>query len=179
MKNFTVLLGLALLGACSSDDKAGSGSGGKVITANDFEESAGWNVDPAMLDRGRAHSGQYAIKVDKDHEFSLGFDMALGQATPAKIKTVHLEGWAFRVGDNSTGILGVQVMDVNNPGQQVFGDGIKIAEVVKSKGKWEQISKDITLPDNITAAQHLRVSLWRADGTDAVLVDDVKLSIKE
>lgn len=179
MKNFTVLLGLALLSACSSDDKAGgSTSGEKVITFNDFESSAGWNVDPGMLDRGRAHSGLYAIKADKDHEFSLTFDMALGQATPAKIKTVHLEGWAFRAGNGSTGILGVQVMDAQNPGQQTFGDGIKIGEVVKTTGKWEQISKDITLPDNITAAQHIRLSLWRADGSDAVLVDDVKLSIK-
>lgn len=178
MKNLTVLLGLALLGGCSSDEStSGSTSGEKIITANDFESVAGWNVDPNMLERGRAHSGQYAIKVDKDREFSLTFDMALGQATPTKIKTVHLEAWAFLPSNRSTGQLGVQVMDAANA-QQVFGDAIKLGEVVKSYNKWVLVSKEIALPDNITAGQHIRVSLWRADATDAVLIDDVKLSIK-
>ncbi|GAB2795276.1 hypothetical protein HNQ93_002981 [Hymenobacter luteus] len=179
MKKFTVLLSLAVLGACSSDEKAStSASDAKTITFNDFESVAGWNVDPALLDRGRAHSGKYAIKVDKDREFSLTFDMALGQATPTKIKTVHLEAYAFLPSDKATGMLGVQVMDDTNT-QQLFGDGIRLGEAVKSYGKWVPVSKDITLPENITAAQHLRLSLWRADASDYVLIDDVKLSIKE
>ncbi|MCA8832425.1 hypothetical protein [Hymenobacter pini] len=178
MKKITVLLALVGLSACSSEDKASSNTDGKLITANDFESSAGWNVDPNLLDRGRAHSGQYAIKVDQNREFSLTFDMALGQATPTKIKTVHLEAWAFLPSDKATGMLGVQVMDDTNS-KQVFGDGIRLGDVVKSYGKWTQVSKDINLPADITAAQHIRVSLWRADASDFVLVDDVKLSIKE
>ncbi|GAB3861133.1 hypothetical protein GCM10028822_40140 [Hymenobacter terrigena] len=177
MKKYIVLLSLGLLSACSSDTKSTSASGDKIITANDFESTAGWDVSPTMLDRGRAHSGKYAIKVDKDHEFSLTFDTPLGQASPTKIKTVHLEAWAFLPSDKSTGVLGVQIMDANN--QQVFGDGIKLGEVVKSHNKWVQVGQDFVLPDNITAAQHIRMSLWRADASDQVLVDDVKLSIKD
>ncbi|RPD46153.1 hypothetical protein DNI29_14190 [Hymenobacter sediminis] len=179
MKQLILLLGLMALGACSADQKAGSGlSGAKIITANDFESTAGWNVDPGYLDRGRAHSGQYAIKVDQGHEFSLTFDMVLGQATPTKIKVVNLEAWAFLPSERATGMLGIQIMD-SGTGQQVFGDGIRLGEVVKSYGEWVHISKDITLPDNITAIQHIRLSLWRADASDYVLVDDVKLSVKE
>lgn len=178
MKKIALLLGLAGLGACSgSDTGSDSSSNDKVITANDFESAAGWNVDPNLLDKGRAHSGQYAIKVDQNHEFSLTFDSALGLVTPTKIKTIHLEAWAYLLSDKSTGILGVQIMEPTGS-EQVFGDGIKLGEEVKSYNKWVKVSKDFALPDNITAAQHVRLSLWRADATDQILVDDVRLSIK-
>jgi hypothetical protein len=38
------------------------------------------------------------------------------------------------------------------------------------------VTKDFTLPDNITSNQHLRFFVWRADATDEVLVDDVQMS---
>ena len=182
MKKFTLLLSLVslgCLGACSSDNTSGGNSNERVITANDFESTAGWNVDPTLLEHGKAHSGQYAIKVDKDHEFSLTFDMALGQATPSKIKTVHLEGWAYLTSEKSSGVLGLQIMGGPTNSDMVYGDGIRLADVVKSYNKWVLVSKDITLPDNITAVQHVRISLWRADATEPVLVDDLRLTIKD
>lgn len=177
MKKFTVVLGLALLTACSSNDSASATSDAKTITANDFESQPGWNADVNAFDKGRAHSGQYAIKVDKDHEFSLTFDMPLGKATPSKVKTVHLEAWAYLPSSKSTGMLGIQIMGLD--GNQVFGDGIRLGDVVKTYGKWTKVEKDIALPDNITALNHIRMSLWRADATDEVLVDDINLSVKE
>src|SRR6476469_8251778 len=160
MKKFTAVLGLSLLAACSSNENVASASDGKTITANDFESLAGWNIDMGLLDKGRAHSGDYAIKVNKDHEFSLTFDMLLGQATPSKIKKVRLEGWAYLPSDKATGQLGMQIMGPNGS-DQLFGDGIRLADVVKTYGKWTKVEKDITLPDNITALDHIRMSLWR------------------
>ena len=180
MKIATVSLGLLLLlsAACSSDNSSGAAKD-KIITSNDFESTSGWSVDPNLLYRGRAHSGQYAIKVDGEHEFSLTFDMPLAQATPTKIKTVHLQAWALLPNDKATAQLGVQVMKPEDLSQQVFGEGINLNEVVKTYNEWVKVSKDITLPDDITPLQHLRVTLWRAGSNEQVLVDDVELSIKE
>ncbi|MDQ2794691.1 MAG: hypothetical protein M3Y12_11900 [Bacteroidota bacterium] len=178
MKKITALLSLSLLAACSSKDDAANAAGDKIITANDFESLAGWNIDMSLLDAGRAHSGKYAIKVNKDHEFSLTFDMVLGQATSSKIKTVHLAGWAFLPSDKATGMLGVQVMGPDGA-TQLFGDGIRLGDAVKSYGKWVKVDKDIVLPETISALDHIRLSLWRADASDEVLVDDVQLSIKD
>jgi len=179
MKTYIGLLGLALLASCSSDDQGDLKVDEKTITANNFESSAGWGgVDPTSLDRGHAHSGQYAIKVDGNREFSLTYDAALGLASPKKFKKVLLEGWVYMPSDRSTGILGIQVTNAED-GKEVFGDGIKMRETVKLYKKWVKVSKEFTLPDNINATQHLKISLWRADASDAVLVDDIKLSIVE
>lgn len=181
MKQLAGILCLAGLGACSADAPADSVVDANTITFNTFEGGGGWSNDagrndPTLLAKGRAHSGQYAIKVDQNHEFSLTFDMALGLISRHKFKTVRLDAWAFMPSDKATGILGLQVME---PGtnQQTYGEGIKLKDAVHTYRKWVPVSKEFTLPDNITLAQHLRLSLWRADASDEVLIDDVKLSI--
>ncbi|WP_400192621.1 hypothetical protein [Hymenobacter sp. B81] len=178
MKAHIGLLGLLVLGACSSDNQTGPKAGEKIITFNDFESLAGWNNDPAALDKGRAHSGQYAIKVDGNREFSLTFNMPLGAVSPQKFKTVVLDAWAYLPSEKATGVLGVQIVNPET-NQQVMGEGIKLGDEIKSYKKWMPVRKEITLPDNITPTQYIRLSLWRADASDVVLVDDVKLSIKE
>ncbi|MDO7847948.1 hypothetical protein Q5H92_16400 [Hymenobacter sp. M29] len=174
MKKFTLLFGLTLLAACSSEDKAVDD---KIITKNDFEALAGWNTDPAALFRGKAHSGRYALKVDKDHEFSTTFEMALGYISPTRVKAIHLEAWVLLPSDKATGVLGVQVIEPET-GKEVFGGGIRVAEVVKARGKWEKVEADYTLPENTTPTQRLRLSLWRANASDQVVIDDVTLSVK-
>ncbi len=174
--------GLALLAACHAGPAAEAGIDANTITFNNFEAGGGWSNDairndPNLLEKGRAHSGQYAIKVDKDHEFSLTFDMALGQIQTHKFKTVHLDAWAFLPSDKATGVVGLQVME-HGTNKEVYGDGLKLGEVVKTYNEWVPVSKDFTLPDNITLNQHLRLSLWRANASETVLLDDVKLSVK-
>ena len=180
MKKINALLGLSLLAALAacSGDEAVNKFDPKLITSNDFESVAGWGVDPTMLERGRAHSGRYALKADATHEYSLGYSTLLGQASPTKIKTLHLEAWAFLPSQRSGGILGVQVMSVADPSKEAGSGGIKLGEVVKTYNKWVQVSTDFTLPADVTAAQVLRMALWRGSGEE-VLVDDVVLSIKE
>jgi hypothetical protein len=178
MKKITVLLSLGLLASCSSDGTSTTQKE-KIITSNDFESVVGWNSNAGTIDKGRAHSGKYAIKVDQDHEFSLTFDMPLGEATPSKLKALHLKAWAFLPSEKASGILGIQIMEPGTDVKQIYGDGIKLGEAVKSYNKWVEVEKDFVLPDNITADQHVRLSLWRAGASEQVLVDDIELSIKE
>jgi len=183
MKKIAALLGLSLLGACSSDNATGPAIDANTITFNNFEAGGGWSNEPnrnnpSLVAKGKAHSGQYALRVDKDHEFSLTFDMPLGQISTSKFKTVHLEAWVYMASDKATGTIGLQIMKPDG-GEAVGGDDLKFRDVVKDYGKWVMVTKDFTLPDNITAAQHLRVFMWRADASEEVLLDDVKLSIKD
>ena len=178
MKNVFLLLGLAWLGACSADKKTADAAGATVVAFNDFESGGGWLPDPTLGAKGQAHSGQYAMLVDKDHEFSLTFRSTLGLLSPRKFKKLRLEAWAYMPTEAATGNLGIQVMDASNQ-KQVYGDGISFRTAIQDYGKWVPISKDFTLPDNITANENLRMFLWRADAQGEVLVDDIKLSILE
>ncbi|UOQ73507.1 hypothetical protein [Hymenobacter cellulosilyticus] len=178
MKAYIGLLGLALLGACSSDKDTDLKIDDKTITTNDFESLAGWNTDPTTLDKGRAHSGQYAIIVDGNREFSVTYNAPLAQISNRKFKKVLLEGWVFLPSERATGVLGIQIVDAET-GKEAFGDGIKLGDEVKTYKKWVPVKKEFTLPDNITAVQHMKMSLWRASASDFILADDVKISIVE
>lgn len=182
MKKLLVLSSLGLLSACSSGTTTKPVIDDKTITYNDFEAGGGWSNnpggnDPTAVAKGQAHSGQYAIKVDNNREYSLTFAMPLGKISSSKFKTLHFEAWAFMPTDKATANIGLQI--INPDGQPAYGDGLRLRDVVKSYGKWMPISKNFVLPDNITANQQLRLFLWRADASDEALLDDVKLSIKD
>jgi hypothetical protein len=181
MKVLAVLLSSILLGACSTNTFLDNKIDSRTVTFNDFESGGGWSNDPThnepgLVEKGQAHSGQYAIKVDQDHEFSLTYAMQLGRIRSKKFQKLHLEAWAFMPSDRATGIIGLQLIEARD-GKQVFSDDIKLRDVIKTYGKWVPVGKDITLPDSVKAAQQLRLFLWRADASDKVLLDDVKLSI--
>jgi len=182
MQKLTALLGLALLAACSSPNPVGPDVDTSTFTFNNFEAGGGWSSNanqnnPDLVVRGNAHSGQYALRVDRDHEYSLTYDMPLGSISPTKFKTVHLEAWVFMASKRGTATIGLQVMQPDGSAS-VGGGELKFSEAVHDYGKWVKVTKDIALPDTITALQRLRVFMWRADASEEVLLDDVKLSIK-
>jgi hypothetical protein len=151
------------------------------VTFNDFESGGGWSSDPAhhntsLVQKGQAHSGRYALRVDANHEYSLTYAMPLGRIREAKFQKLHLEAWAFMPSERATGTVGLQILSPDNS-QQVFSDDIKLRDAVKTYGEWVPISKDITLPASVTPGQQLRLFLWRADASDEVLLDDVMLRI--
>ncbi|MDJ0364271.1 carbohydrate binding domain-containing protein [Hymenobacter sp. H14-R3] len=187
MKYLAALVGLASLGACSSKDDAHDTTDttidDKTITFNNFEAGPGWSNDPnrndvALVTKSRAHSGQYALKVDKDHAFSLTFEMPLGQISNSKFKTVHLDAWVYMPSAQATGTIGLQIIQPQG-NESIGGGDLKFSDVVKTYGEWVKVSKDFTMPDNITAANRLRLFMWRAGASDEVFLDDVKLSIKD
>jgi hypothetical protein len=181
MKSLAALLGLLLVSACSPGADRPPRLDDSVVTFNDFESGGGWSGDPdhnntSLVQKGPAHSGRYALRVDANHEYSLTFAMALGRMREAKFQKLRLEAWVFMPSERATGTVGLQLL-APDKSKQVFSDDIKLREAVKTYGKWVPIRKDITLPVEAAPGQQLRVFLWRADATDEVLLDDVLLRI--
>ncbi|ALW84486.1 hypothetical protein AUC43_04940 [Hymenobacter sedentarius] len=179
---FTTLLALfataTAVAACGDDTKKNT-SEGTLVTENDFESTAGWGVDPAALSREQAHSGTYSIFIDPSREFSLTYENALGQLSPQKFKKIRLSAWVYLQSPKGNGSLGIQITDPAQGNKAVSGEGIGLADVVKKYNTWVQVSKDMVLPDNITSANHLKVFLWRGMATQAIYVDDIRISILE
>lgn len=181
MKSLATLLGLLLVSACSSGADLPPHLDDSVVTFNDFESGGGWSSDPAhhnpgLVQKGRAHSGRYALRVDANHEYSLTYAMPLGRIREAKFRKLRLEAWVFMPSERATGRLGLQLLSPDYS-QQVFSDDIQLRDAVKTYGKWVPIRKEVTLPDSVAPGQQLRLFLWRADATDEVLLDDVLLRI--
>lgn len=177
MKNFFFVAALASLAACSSGDDAKVDP--NVLTKTSFEEVSGWGIDPTTLTKERAHTGVYAMRVDKDHEFSLTYDVVMGKVSPRKIKKMNLHGWVFLPTDKTAAILGIQITDPDQGNKEVFGDGVKMQETVKDYNKWVEVDKDIELPATIAPTHHLKMFLWRAGAADPVYVDDLTLKVVE
>jgi hypothetical protein len=152
-----------------------------TIMFNNFEGGGGWSSDPnrndaSLIMKGLAHSGQYALRVDQNHEFSLTFDLPLGKISPSKFKGVHLDAWVFMPSAKATAAIGMQIVQPDGS-IAVNGSDIKFGEAIKTYNKWVPVSTDFILPDNIIPAQHLRLFMWRADASEEALLDDVKLSL--
>lgn len=174
MRKITTLLGFLVISACSSDKKPDNDG---VITANDFEAVAGWNSDLSLLEKNHTHSGQYAIKVDRDHEYSFTYQMPLSAINNReRIKTLHLEAWAYLISDKSNGDLVVQIVDPAQKNKAILYDAIKLGDEVKTYNTWVKVSKDIVVPDSVVAAHQLQLYLWRNSATEPIYLDDVKLS---
>ncbi len=167
-----LLVGLAATGCrWSGADEPAS----HQIAFNDYEAVMGWMGSTESVTLERAHSGSHAVKVDGGMEYGLGYGMKLGQAADHPLHKLHLEAWGFMTDPQSTAQLGLQLYD---PAQRkpVFSDGIDYAAAVKTPGKWLRISKDITLPDNASSTQQLRVFLWRASASSPAYLDDLRIS---
>ena len=166
--------GLLAVTSCGGESSAKDDA--NLIAANDFESVIGWTGEQGTVSREQAHSGRYAVKVDGGHEFGMGYNLPLGQATARKPHTLRVSGWAYKTDDKSNARLGLQLFDPAT-GKEVFGDGIDYSDQVKETRKWVEISKDIKLPETAASGQQLRVFLWRASASTPAYIDDLRIAL--
>jgi hypothetical protein len=147
--------------------------------ASNFESLAGWAPETPSLTREKAHSGKYALKVDKDIEYSLTYRNQLGNLSPVKLQKLRLTAYAYVTTPQNPAKLTVQIVKSAQDGTSTFMHVIEFSKEVKSANEWTKISQVITLPEDVTAVNELRVYLWRAGAAEPVYVDDVELSIEK
>jgi hypothetical protein len=172
-KRFFLALPLAALVACGNDNPNPDILSKDVLMVSDIDGLAGWLADRNALKPGPAHSGQYALRVDQDHEFSPGFTTTLGQLTSTRLKGVRLEAWVYATDDKSAAKLEFVLRDAE--GKEILRDQTRISEV-KSFGTWVPVSKEIFFPPTINHTVQLAVYVSRSDAQTPAFVDDLKLT---
>jgi hypothetical protein len=172
-KLLLVLIGAASLSACSGDNSSAK-LGKDVLMHNDFESMAGWIPETTALTRDKAHSGNYSVKVDQEHEYSMGYNCLLGQLTPTRIRGVRLEAWGYTP-DNMNAQLRLALNDAVG-GKTFMLEGIEYGEQVKTTNKWVKISKEFIFPPNANYSSQLVVYLWRGGGNGPAYFDDVQVT---
>lgn len=162
---------LSLLGCTKADPK---GELADIISRNDFETSMGWgSVNTNQLTRERAHSGNYAIWADQNHEFSFTYDASLRNASVHRLKGLRVEAWVLLLSPASRAQL---VVEVDEPmGKSRFHQAYLLAQQQPVFGKWAPISVDYHLPDNLNPEDRLKIYLWRSDATAPTYLDDITI----
>lgn len=176
MKN--LLYGLFALALCSCGGQpAGKPAG--LLAENDFESLDGWasGVINPSLNKEKAHSGVYSVKVNPGIDYSLGYNNQLGKVSATRIHKLRVHAWVNVPNDKATTLV---VTEVKNPGQDksIMWDGIDMIQEGKSKGfnKWIEVDKTLTLPESINYNSQLLFYLWRGGSTQPTYMDDVQLS---
>jgi hypothetical protein len=164
-----------LLGLASCSKSADNTGPSNRIAFNDFESVDGWGAPNSSLTTAQAHSGHYAVKVDKDVEYSLGYNNLLGKASASKIKKLIVHGWVYVTGPKTTASLVLQVVAPDKNNQQVFWGGVDLSKEVHEANEWQEVRQEISLPDNVEASQQLRVYMWRGAAQQPVYLDDLEI----
>jgi hypothetical protein len=176
MKNFLyALLALAMFscGGSSADKPA------DLLAANDFESLDGWSNGGAnaSLNKEKAHSGAYSVKVNPGLDYSMGYTNQLGKLSSTRLKKIKVHAWLFVPNDKATAAL---VTEIKTPGQDksTLWDGIDMVKEGKSKGynKWIEIDKTFDVPESANYNSQLLFYLWRGSSTQPVYMDDVQLT---
>ena len=165
--------GVLSLASCSNTDESAAPS--NRITFNNFEALDGWGDPVPSLSTVQAHSGRYALKVDKDVEYSLSYTNLLGKASATKVKKLIVHGWVYVGGANATAALVIQLTAPDKNNQQLFWEGIDLRQEAAKINEWREIRKELTLPENAEASQQLKVYMWRRGSEQPTYLDDLEI----
>ena len=175
--SLSALVALGLAGCGGQTDAANDPN---VLVNNDFETLAGWLPEPqsATLSREKAHSGRYSIKVDPAHDYSLSFGAPLGQLHETRIKKLKVTAWAFVPTADATASLVTAVSNPSTPdAKPMIWEALELNKP-GSVGKWVEVSKVITLPENTVPTSKLGFYLWRTGGNQPVYLDDLQVTVE-
>lgn len=172
-----IILTLSTMAACSGPD---SGNWvGDYVTANDFEAVRGWSPDGAALTRDHAHSGQYAIFISPEREYSLTYDLPLNEASVHPLKGVAVEAWVYLPTTQAAASLEVQVRMPGQENKLGFAGSLKLPEQVQTDAKWTRVRQEFVFPAGLPGDAHLRIFLWRNMSNAPVYLDDLRVKALE
>lgn len=168
MKGFSLLLVIPMLAGCGSATESG-----RVLATNDFEGIDGW-APVGYLTKERAHSGQFAARVDGGAEYAANYSNPLARLSPESISKLEVKAWVYRTSKAAAASLVVEAKDPTTQ-QSLLYKGIELAPLTKNLNEWTLIKQSIELPPTVNPATVLRIYLWRT-GQDPVYLDDFELS---
>jgi hypothetical protein len=152
------------------------------LAANDFESVDGWteNVPVSSLTKENAHSGQYSVKVSPGLQYSRGYHNTLSKLSSSELKKIKVRAWVnLSFGATST-LLVTAIEDPSNPSAKpVLWEGMKLADEVKTPGKWTEVEKIVTLPENVSSSYRFNVYLWSTGAKETVFLDDLTIDKAE
>ncbi|GAB3239430.1 hypothetical protein GCM10027346_32710 [Hymenobacter seoulensis] len=145
-----------------------------VVFANDFEQIPNW-ISEGSLTTERAHSGRYAVKVDKEHPFSLTYRRIIGDMFTQRPRRMKLSAWVWVEGPYDDALLAFNLNPPAGSSQPMFSAKIYLADNWPYR-RWIHVSRDIDLPPVYSSQSQLSIFLWHNTAQNTVYADDWKLT---
>jgi hypothetical protein len=137
----------------------------------DFEVAKGQDV-PGGLEKGNAHSGEYAAKAFGKNSFTPAIERTVEQVGSENLSGVGASCWLY-VKPNSGEVNAALVFSASNAlGVNVCWKGISVRDPGVPRGKWFKISGFFDLKDiAFKPGTKIQVYFWNNSETD-ILADD-------
>jgi hypothetical protein len=148
----------------------------RLVFTEDFEHLDGWLPDATSLTTERAHSGRYAVKVDKEHPYSLTYRLVFGKTFTQRPRLLRLSAWVWVHGaaDDARLLTAITPPDPNAPALSTTP--IYVADNWPYR-RWTHVSRDIVIPPpGYPSSSNLVIYLWNLDTKHPVYADDWTLT---
>ena len=142
-----------------------TGAADKSEEIIDFDQEFQSGNQHTIVEFEQAHSGTKVTKLDREQEYSAGYQKDLSRIDPA-IKQVNIEVWAYYQSPETTANL---VCTLEQGDSMLVWQGLKISDHV-SPGEWGVIRTQLELPATKDGAR-LKVYGWNT-GETTVFLDD-------
>ena len=134
----------------------------KYESLNNFEnDTAGFFVTD------KAHSGKSVLLCDSSMEFLGLINTKTNYIANSKIEKLLVDLYVYYEDENTSAKI---VFDIIQDDKSILWTGLQLAYIVKPK-VWGNVKFEITIPDNITSSDKLKIYILNS-GRTRILVDD-------
>jgi len=152
----------------------------EVVIFNDMENAAGmipsWQNEKtvqAMPAPAKAHSGEFASKVDKDNLYSYAYGELFKNINNVVPKKIIVNGWVYCAEYNEGLIIG---MDINDNGKSIIWKGNPITSQINSQNEWHEFTTEYSIDQPVQLENHNKIFAF--GGGKTAYFDDLKITFE-
>ncbi len=139
----------------------------------DFEEIKPTGKDSLLVSTDFAHSGNNAIKLDKNTEYSPGITEKMEKISPNGIGNADASVWIYLPDTATTAAL---VISFESSGKTIDWYAVPLKDFVRSPNKWMQVVGSRKLPKAATKDDIMKVYIWNQD-KNTLYFDDLSVKV--
>lgn len=186
MKNIFLLASIGLIAfSCSNSGNSPQATQEQpkqkeVVIFNDMENAAGiipsWNNEKTVVSMAapaKAHSGEFASKVDKDEVYSYSYAELFKNINNVVPKKVIVNGWVNSAEYNEGLII---AMDVNENNKSVIWKGNPITSQINTQNEWHEFTTEFIIDQAVTPEYQIKIFAYGAGKT--AYFDDLKITFE-
>ena len=151
----------------------------QMVIANDMENPTSlpsyWKngISINKMDEVPAHSGNYAVKVDAESEYSITFRETFENLNAKLPKQVVVNGWYYFTEPNEKAGL---IMEITDNGESYMWKSFNFAKVNPATNTWNEFTAYFSFDKEINPEQE--ISIFARGYKKVAYFDDLKVTFK-